>query len=82
MKRVAGIGVPLVLLALLAVVPKLSLDIPVVFNGPLDSPGTLGLLALCLVFAGVALTYDLLFGFTGLLSIGPALYDAVSAWLF
>ena len=45
-------------------------------TAPLDSPGTLQLLALCLVFAGVALTYDLLFGFTGLLSFGHALYFA------
>ena len=43
----------------------------------LDSPGTLQLLALCLVFGGLALTYDLLFGFTGLLSFGHALYVAV-----
>jgi branched-chain amino acid transport system permease protein len=69
------------LVAALAVVPLLSLDIPVLFGGPLDSPGTLGLLALCLVFAGVALTYDLLFGFTGLLSFGHALYFAVGVYL-
>lgn len=81
MRRVAGIAVPLVLLALLALVPLIGLDIPVVFNGPLDSPGTLGLLALCLVFAGVALTYDLLFGFTGLLSFGHALYFALGVYL-
>jgi len=62
-------------------VPKLHVDIPVVFNGPLDSPGTLQLLALCLVFAGVALTYDLLFGFTGLLSFGHALYFALGVYL-
>ena len=72
---------PLVLLGALALVPKLSLDIPVLFSGPLDSPGTLGLLALCLVFAGVALTYDLLFGFTGLLSFGHALYFALGVYL-
>ncbi|MBA3246180.1 MAG: branched-chain amino acid ABC transporter permease, partial [Actinobacteria bacterium] len=66
-RRVLSIAIPLALLAVLAVVPKLALDIPVVFAGPLDSPGTLGLLALCLLFAGIALTYDLLFGFTGLL---------------
>ena len=48
---------------------------------PLDSPGTLGLLALCLLFAGVALTYDLLFGFTGLLSFGHALYFALGVYL-
>ena len=64
-----------------AVVPLLSLDIPVLFGGPLDSPGTLGLLALCLTFAGVALTYDLLFGFTGLLSFGHALYFAIGVYV-
>ncbi|MBA3432955.1 MAG: branched-chain amino acid ABC transporter permease [Actinobacteria bacterium] len=68
-------------LALLVAVPYLSLDVPVVFGGPLDSPGTLQLLALCLVFAGVALSYDLLFGFTGLLSFGHALYFALGVYL-
>jgi branched-chain amino acid transport system permease protein len=79
--RVRPFLVPAVLLAVLAAVPLLSLDIPVLFDGPLDSPGTLGLLALCLVFAGVALTYDLLFGFTGLLSFGHALYFALGVYL-
>ena len=72
--------VPVVLLVLLALVPKVGLDIPVVFSGPLDSPGTLQLLALCLVFGGVAMTYDLLFGYTGLLSFGHALYFAVGVY--
>ncbi|MGZ8783787.1 MAG: branched-chain amino acid ABC transporter permease [Gaiellaceae bacterium] len=81
MTRVRPFLVPIVLLALLAVVPLLSLDIPVLLGGPLDSPGTLGLLALCLVFAGVALTYDLLFGTTGLLSFGHALYFALGVYL-
>ncbi len=44
-------------------------------------PGTLQLLALCLLFGGLALTYDLLFGFTGLLSFGHALYFAVGVYL-
>ena len=81
MTRVSRIAVPVALLALLAVVPRLSLDNPVVFGGPLDSPGTLQLLALCLVFAGVAMTYDLLFGFTGLLSFGHALYFAIGVYV-
>ena len=81
MTRVRPFLVPVLLLAALAVVPLLSLDIPVLFGGPLDSPGTLGLLALCLVFAGVALTYDLLFGFTGLLSFGHALYFALGVYV-
>ena len=36
----------------LALVPKLAIDIPVLFAGSLDSPGTLQLLALMLIFAG------------------------------
>ena len=81
MRRVAGIGIPLVVLVLLALVPKLSLDIPVVLGGPLDSPGTLQVLALCLLFAGIALTYDVLFGFTGLLSFGHALFVAIGVYM-
>ena len=81
MNRFRPFLVPVVLLVAFALVPKVSLDIPVLFGGPLDSPGTLGVLALCLVFAGVALTYDLLFGFTGLLSFGHALYFALGVYL-
>jgi branched-chain amino acid transport system permease protein len=81
LRRVAGIAVPVVLLGLLAVVPKLSVDIPIVFGGPLDSPGTLTLLALCLVFGGVAMTYELLFGYTGLLSFGHALPFALGVYV-
>jgi branched-chain amino acid transport system permease protein len=79
--RLRPLLLPALLLVGFAVVPKLSLDLPILFGGPLDSPGTLGLLALCLVFAGVALTYDLLFGFTGLLSFGHALYFAIGVYL-
>ena len=79
--RARELGVPVLLLMALALVPQIGLDIPVVFNGPLNSPGTLGLLALCVLFAGVALTYDLLFGFTGLLSFGHALYFALGVYL-
>jgi branched-chain amino acid transport system permease protein len=81
LRRAARIAVPLALLALLAVVPQLSLDVPIVFGGPLDSPGTLTLLALCLVFGGVAMTYDLLFGHTGLLSFGHALPFALGVYV-
>jgi branched-chain amino acid transport system permease protein len=62
-------------------VPRISADVPKVFNGPINSPGTLQLLATCLVFGGLALTYDLLFGYTGLLSFGHALYFAVGVYL-
>jgi len=81
LSRARTIAVPVALVAFFAVLPLLSVSLPVVLDGPLDSPGSLGLLALCLVFAGVALTYDILFGFTGLLSFGHALYFALGVYL-
>ena len=78
MKRVA---VPVAIFVVLALVPKIAIDIPYVFGGGLNTPGTLQLLALCLLFGGLALSYDLLFGFTGLLSFGHALYFAVGVYV-
>jgi branched-chain amino acid transport system permease protein len=74
-------AIPVVLLVALALVPQFSVDIPYLFKGAIDTPGTLQLLALCLVFGGVAMTYDLLFGYTGLLSFGHALYFAVGVYM-
>jgi len=79
--RVRTYVIPLAILGVLVVVPFLSLDLPRVLPGALDSPGTLQLLALCLTFAGVALSYDLLFGSTGLLSFGHALYFALGVYV-
>ena len=61
--------------------PKFTIDIPYVFGGGMNTPGTLQLLALCLLFGGLALSYDLLFGFTGLLSFGHALYFAIGVYV-
>ncbi len=67
-------------LALLAALPFTTLVLPGLLPGPVNSPGSLQLLALCLVFAGFAVTYDLLFGHTGLLSFGHALYVAAGSY--
>jgi branched-chain amino acid transport system permease protein len=72
---------PLVVFAALAFVPKLDVSIPKLFNQPISSPGTLALLASCLVFGALALTYDIQFGFTGLLSFGHTLYIALGVYL-
>jgi branched-chain amino acid transport system permease protein len=77
----ADFGFPLLVFGALAFVPKVGVDIPKLFEGPISEPGTLQLLALCLVFGGIAMTYDLLFGYTGLLSFGHALYIAVGAYM-
>jgi branched-chain amino acid transport system permease protein len=81
LKRHARIAIPVVVFGALALVPKISLDTHGVFTSPLDSPGTLQLLGLMLCFGGIALSYDLLFGYTGLLSFGHALYVAVGVYL-
>ena len=71
---------PLVALLILLLVPYSTVDLPGVFDGPLNSPGTLQLLAICLVFGGLAAGYDLLYGRTGLLSFGHALYFAAGVY--
>jgi branched-chain amino acid transport system permease protein len=72
---------PLLVFALLAVVPEIGVKIPKLFDQPIDSPGTLALLAACLLYGGLALTYDIQFGYTGLLSFGHALYIAIGVYL-
>jgi branched-chain amino acid transport system permease protein len=81
MTRWRGLVVPAVVFTLLALVPQFTIDLPVILKDSLNTPGTLQLLALCLVFGALAMTYDLLFGFTGLLSFGHALYFAVGVYL-
>lgn len=81
LRRYGRILIPVVVFGALALVPKISLDTHGVFTSPLDSPGTLQLLGLMLCFGGIALSYDLLFGYTGLLSFGHALYVAVGVYL-
>ena len=81
MRRVAALVVPLAALVFLAAVPKLGWDTHGVFSSELNSPGTLLVLGLCLVYGGVALSYDLLFGHTGLLSFGHALYFAAGVYV-
>ncbi|MCI4062850.1 branched-chain amino acid ABC transporter permease [Micromonospora sp. R77] len=71
---------PLVALVVAAIVPYSTVNLPGLFEGPLNSPGTLQLLAICLVFGGLAAGYDLLFGRTGMLSFGHALYFAAGVY--
>ncbi len=80
-RRLGGWPAGLALLVVLALLPTSALTVPWVLPGMFASPGTLQLLAVCLVFAALALTYDLLYGFTGLLSFGHALYFAVGVYV-
>lgn len=56
-----------VLLFVLAIAPLLG-------ENPLSRPGLQQTLAVAFIYGGLALTYDLLFGFTGLLSFGHAFF--------
>ena len=56
---------PVAAAVILALVPLVHVAVPAVMPGPLSAPGTLQLLAVCLVFGALALSYDPLFGFTG-----------------
>ncbi len=67
-------------LAVLVILPYSTLSLPGIFEGPINSPGTLQLLAICLIFGGLAAGYDLLFGRTGMLSFGHALYFAAGVY--
>ncbi|HET7561438.1 MAG TPA: branched-chain amino acid ABC transporter permease [Rhodanobacteraceae bacterium] len=72
----------LALVAVLVLVPFLDLPTAGLLPDRLNAPGTLQLLGLCLIFGALAMTYDLLFGFTGLLSFGHALFFAAGAYTF
>ncbi|OYV65049.1 MAG: hypothetical protein B7X07_04460 [Actinobacteria bacterium 21-64-8] len=73
------------LLVFFAFVPFIGVHLPWVLPGTVNvvnATGTLDVLALCFVFGGVALGYDVLFGFTGLLSLGPVMYFAMGVYVF
>lgn len=82
---IARLRRPALLLAaliLLALLPELRLSVPGVLPGATWTPGSLQLLALCLLIGALAVTYDLLFGLAGLLSFGHALYFGIGCYVF
>lgn len=54
---------------------------PILNIRPLNEPGIQQTLAVAFLYGALALTYDLLFGFTGLLSFGHALFFAAGVYL-
>ena len=71
----------IIVLAVLAYLPYLPIEVPGLLPGRVNGPGSLQLLATCLVIAGIALSYDVIFGRTGLLSFGHALFVAAGSYL-
>lgn len=54
---------------------------PILGTNPFSHPGLQQTLGVAFVFGGLALSYDLLFGYTGLLSFGHALFFATGMYL-
>lgn len=69
-----------VLVIVMAVLPLLNLSLPGILPGATYTPGSLALLSLCLVFAALALSYNLLLGTAGMLSFGHALYFGAGSY--
>ncbi|MGC2130484.1 MAG: branched-chain amino acid ABC transporter permease [Candidatus Aquilonibacter sp.] len=80
MKPFARTTLVLALIAVLALVPFIGVPLPPIFGEALRSPGTMTLLAGCFIFGALALSYDVIFGYTGLLSFGHALYFAIGVY--
>lgn len=68
------------LVVLMAVLPLLNISIPGILPGATYTPGSLALLSLCMIFAALALSYNLLLGTAGMLSFGHALYFGAGAY--
>jgi len=81
-RRLVRPAVTLLVVVLLALLPELQVNLPGVLPGPTWTPGTEQLLASCLLIGALAVTYNLLFAVTGLLSFGHALYFAIGCYVF
>ncbi|SBS70464.1 branched-chain amino acid ABC transporter permease [uncultured Microbacterium sp.] len=79
-----GVALPFIvgaaLVLVMAVLPLLNISLPGILPGPTYTPGSLALLSLCMVFAALALSYNLLLGTAGMLSFGHALYFGAGAY--
>ncbi len=76
-----GVVIGAALVAVLAVLPLIPIGLPVAFTGAFNAPGTLQVLSSALVLATLAISYDVLFGYTGLLSFGHALPFALGVYV-
>ncbi len=80
-RRRRTLAIAVLACVLIAALPSIGITLPGVFGDALNAPGTLNLLGLCFVFGALALTYDLVFGYVGLLSFGHALYFATGVYV-
>lgn len=69
-----------VVVVILAIVPSLNGSVGGLLPGAVNSPGSLQLISLMLVAAATAVTLDLIYGYTGMLSFGHALYFGIGCY--
>lgn len=67
-------GAAVLLVIVLALAPLTDRNVGGLLPGPINSAGSLQLLALMFIAAATAVTLDVMFGYTGLLSFGHGLY--------
>jgi branched-chain amino acid transport system permease protein len=75
-----GLIVGGIVVAVFAVLPLLDVHVPVLLSGRLSSSGSLLIIATGLVFAGVAMSFDVLYGYTGLFTAGHGLVFALGMY--
>lgn len=65
----------------LVVLQAAPITVPGILPGPSNAPGSLQVLSVALIFAALAVTLDLVFGYLGLLPFGHALWFGVGAYM-
>ncbi|WP_098470479.1 branched-chain amino acid ABC transporter permease [Serinibacter salmoneus] len=68
------------LVVLIACLPLLNISVPGLLPTPTYQPGAMAVMSLAMVFAALALSYNMLLGTAGMLSFGHALYFGAGAY--
>lgn len=74
--------IAVVLLVLFALVPFMGFSTGGFLPNALNSPGSLQVIAVVLTIAALAVTFDIVFGYVGLMSFGHALFFTLGAYGF
>lgn len=80
LRRYLGPALGAALVVLIACLPLLNISIPGVLPTPTYQPGAMAVMFLAMVFAALALSYNMLLGTAGMLSFGHALYFGAGAY--
>jgi branched-chain amino acid transport system permease protein len=81
-RRIVGTLAVLALAVLLLLAPQLSISTGGVLPDVVNHPGTMQMLAIILIIGALAVSYDLMMGYTGLFSFGHALFFALGSYSF